>query len=268
MSRFYMIFSKLLLKKVNIIHIYFAPAYPHRRIRQSPRPTTQYAHSHRRHLANLAPHASHSCSIKQANSARPHTRARPRAPYIPTILRILFPRNIYRTHASALYSPAFFVQSLAPHVLSPSASSTSAHRIPPTPALSQKRPTRAPRCSHHFALTYLPPSPALRPKPYASALYRTPRSPLAHLRALRHAPTTSCAIAALVSHHSVSTSAPNIIAARPLFSPFHSFHFPRRRKHHTPAPLTLHASANRRIFTPAQHSKPCPPQPHRLRPHQ
>ena len=49
--------------------------------------------------------------------------------------------------------------------------------------------------------------------------------------------------------------------ARPLFSPFHSFHFPRRSpKHHTPAPLTLHASANRRIFTPAQH-KPCPPQP-------
>ena len=49
--------------------------------------------------------------------------------------------------------------------------------------------------------------------------------------------------------------------ARPLFSPFHSFPFPRRSpKHHTPAPLTLHASANRRIFTPAQH-KPCPPQP-------
>ena len=69
-----MIFSKLLLVKVNIIHIHFAPACPHRRIRQSLRPTTQYAHSHSRHLANLAPYASHSCSIKQADSARPHAR--------------------------------------------------------------------------------------------------------------------------------------------------------------------------------------------------
>ena len=34
----------------------------------------QYAHSHRRHLANLAPHASHSCSIKQADSACPPAR--------------------------------------------------------------------------------------------------------------------------------------------------------------------------------------------------
>ena len=165
-----MIFSKLLLIKVNIIHIRFAPACPHRRIRQSLRPTTQYAHSHRRHLANLAPHASYSCSIKQADSARPHTRARPRAPYIPTILRILFPRNIYSTHTPAPFILLRFLSNpLRRTFYRPARHSLLPIAFFPTPALSQKHPNRAPRCSHHFALTYSPfscaPSKAIRQRP-------------------------------------------------------------------------------------------------------
>lgn len=96
-----MIFSKLLLIKVNIIHIRFAPACPHRRIRQSLHPTTQYAHSHSRHLANLAPHASYSCSIKQADSACPH--ARPARLTSQQYFVFSSPRNIYRTHTPASF---------------------------------------------------------------------------------------------------------------------------------------------------------------------
>ena len=255
-----MIFSKLLLVKVNVIHIHFAPASPHRRIRQPLRPTTQYAHSHRRHLANLAPHASHSCSIKQADSACPHAR----------------PARLTSQQYFAFSSPATFIAHMpAPFILLrfcpiPCAARFIAQRVihfcpshSPHPCAFPKTPEPcasllSPFRSHIFAPFSCAPSKAIRQRPS-----------LAHLRALRHAPTTPCAIAALVSHHSVSTSAPTIIAARPLFSPFHSFPFPRRSpKHHAPAPLTLHASANRRIFTPAPRPLPARRTPHRLRPHQ
>ncbi len=171
-----------------------------------------------------------------------------RAPYIPTILRILFPRNIYRTHASALYSPAFLSNPLRRTFDRPARHSLLPIAFSPHLRFPKKRPNRAPRCSHHFALTYLP----LLLRPVQS---HTPAPFTAHLRTLRHAPTTPCAIAALVSHHSVSTSAPIIIAARPLFSPFHSFHFPRRSpKHHTPAPLTLTPQRIAGFSPPAHHS--------------
>ncbi len=151
---------------MNIIHIRFAPTCPHRRIRQPLRPTTQYAHSHRRHLANLAPHASHSCSIKQADSARPHAR----------------PARLTSQQYFVFSSPATFIAHMpAPSILLrfcpiPCAARFIAQRViqfcpshPPTPALSQKRPNRAPRCSHHFALTYSPfscaPSKAIRQRP-------------------------------------------------------------------------------------------------------